>query len=168
MNSSTLFEPVRATMPCAVCGGQDATVVGVRGRDGAALRSVACRACGLVWSDPRPHDVRPFYEHDYRQAYKKVFTPRPKHVLRAGRVALDRGARIRDLLRPGLLDRVYDEALTPAVPAASPAPASGWRFALLATVALVGALARLGRRIGSSQPRLGALGLLLLAMPVLH
>jgi 2-polyprenyl-3-methyl-5-hydroxy-6-metoxy-1,4-benzoquinol methylase len=133
MTSFRLFEPTRAEMGCAVCGGHDATVVGLRGRDGEALRSVACRQCGLVWSDPRPHDVRQFYEHDYRQAYKKVFTPRPKHVLRAGRVALDRWSRIRDLLRPGA--RVLDVG------------SGGGEFAHL--------LARLGCRVTGIEPNIG-------------
>ena len=136
MTFSSLFEPVRAAIACAVCGGRDATVVGLRGRDGETLRSVACRQCGLVWSDPRPHDVRQFYEHDYRQAYKKVFTPRPKHVLRAGRVALDRWSRIRDLLRPGA--RVLDVG------------SGGGEFAHL--------LARLGCRVTGIEPNIGYAG----------
>lgn len=97
---------VPTELPCALCGGRTATVVGTRGRDGNALRSVACTGCGLVWSDPRPHDTRQFYEEDYRRAYKDTVEPKPKHVLRAGRVALDRLSRIADLLRPGL--RVLD------------------------------------------------------------
>lgn len=89
-------------MSCALCECTLATEVSTRGRDGAALRSVACVGCGLVRVDPRPHDNRKFYEIEYRRSYKKTFEPRPKHVLRAGRVALDRWAGIKDVLRPGL------------------------------------------------------------------
>lgn len=89
-------------MACALCGSTLATEVARRGRDGAALRTVACVGCGLVRVDPQPNDNRKFYEDEYRQSYKKTFEPRPKHVLRAGRVALNRWSRIKDLLKPGL------------------------------------------------------------------
>ncbi len=89
---------VSAHVACNLCGGHEVTVLSRRSRSGAPLRTVACTGCGLVWSDPRPHAVRPFYEEDYRLQYKGTFRPRPKHVLRAGRVALDRFARIRELL----------------------------------------------------------------------
>lgn len=133
MNAPHSFETSLASIPCSICGGCEVTVVGRLGRDGQALRSVACKACGLVWSDPRPHDVRHFYEHDYRQAYKQVFMPRPKHVLRAGRVALDRWSRIRDLL--GLGKRVLDVG------------SGGGEFAHL--------LARLGCRVTGIEPNIG-------------
>lgn len=95
-----------SNMACALCGCKLATEVSSQGRDGSPLRSVACAGCGLVRVDPRPTDSRKFYETEYRLSYKKTLAPRPKHVLRAGRVAIERWSRIRDLLRPGL--RVLD------------------------------------------------------------
>lgn len=80
----------RAEIPCELCAGQAVTVIADRSRSGAPLRTVACRGCGLVWSDPRPHEVRRFYEESYRLAYKGAFEPKSKHVLRAGEVALSR------------------------------------------------------------------------------
>jgi 2-polyprenyl-3-methyl-5-hydroxy-6-metoxy-1,4-benzoquinol methylase len=88
----------RASIPCNLCGGTHVTVLSRRSRSGQPLRSVACEGCGLVWSDPRPHEARQFYENDYRLAYKQTFEPRPKHVLRAGEVALSRLAKIRPWL----------------------------------------------------------------------
>lgn len=76
--------------PCNVCGGNDVAVLANVSRSGKPLRTVICKACGLVWSDPFPHDPRSFYEDDYRVAYKGTFTPKPKHILRAGKVALSR------------------------------------------------------------------------------
>jgi 2-polyprenyl-3-methyl-5-hydroxy-6-metoxy-1,4-benzoquinol methylase len=70
-------------------------------RSGAPLRTVICRACGLVWSDPRPHDARQFYEADYRVEYKGTYEPRPKHILRAGKVALSRLEKIKPLVERG-------------------------------------------------------------------
>lgn len=95
-----------ATLPCNLCDSRDATILARRSRSGAPLRTVACRRCGLVWSDPRPHDVRRFYETDYRVSYKGTFEPKPKHVLRAGNVALSRLAKIRAYVRPRM--RVLD------------------------------------------------------------
>ncbi|MDF0668340.1 MAG: class I SAM-dependent methyltransferase [Nitrospira sp.] len=62
------------------------------------MRTVICQACGLVWSDPRPHDARRFYEEEYRLSYKHSYSPKPKHVLRAGHVALSRFEKIERLL----------------------------------------------------------------------
>ena len=75
-------------------------------RDGSALRTVICKDCGLVWSDPLPMDVAQYYEHDYRLDYKAAYTPKPKHIYRAGLVALERLKKINNAFKPGgsLLD----------------------------------------------------------------
>jgi 2-polyprenyl-3-methyl-5-hydroxy-6-metoxy-1,4-benzoquinol methylase len=59
-----------------------------------------------VWSDPRPHDARRFYEEDYRLSYKNTYRPKLKHILRAGKVALSRVEKIARLLssRKAVLD----------------------------------------------------------------
>ncbi|NJN70826.1 MAG: class I SAM-dependent methyltransferase [Nitrospira sp.] len=62
------------------------------------MQTVICRACGLVWSDPRPHEARQFYGEEYRLSYKQTYSPRPKHVLRAGKVALSRFEKVAQLL----------------------------------------------------------------------
>lgn len=87
-----------AAIACNLCDHDQVSVLSTRSRSGAALRSVCCLRCGLSWSDPRPHDARTFYEDEYRVAYKQTFEPRPKHVLRAGRVAIDRARKIASLL----------------------------------------------------------------------
>jgi 2-polyprenyl-3-methyl-5-hydroxy-6-metoxy-1,4-benzoquinol methylase len=78
------------TNPCNVCAGTDVSTLANHSRSGKPLRTVICKDCGLVWSDPLPHDTRSYYEDDYRVEYKGTFTPKPKHILRAGKVALDR------------------------------------------------------------------------------
>lgn len=62
------------------------------------LRTVICAKCGLVWSDPLPHNPRDFYEDSYRVSYKGTYSPKPKHILRAGNVALSRYQKIEKLL----------------------------------------------------------------------
>jgi SAM-dependent methyltransferase len=86
------------SIPCNLCEAKTVAVLATVSRSGKPLRTVICTACGLVWSDPRPHDARQFYEEAYRVSYKNTYTPKPKHVLRAGKVALSRFEKIRQLL----------------------------------------------------------------------
>ncbi|WP_411726923.1 methyltransferase domain-containing protein [Methyloglobulus sp.] len=76
--------------PCNLCGGRGISVLANHSRSGKPLRTVICKDCGLVWTDPLPHNPKVFYEDDYRVAYKGTYTPKPKHILRAGKVALYR------------------------------------------------------------------------------
>lgn len=94
------------SIPCNLCGGKEVAILSNRSRSGKPLQTVICRACGLVWSDPRPHDARQFYEEEYRLSYKQTYSPKPKHILRAGKVALSRFEKIEPLLadRKAVLD----------------------------------------------------------------
>ncbi len=52
--------------------GPKVSILSTRSRSGNPL-TVICRACGLVWSDPRPHDARQILtEAEYRLAYKNT------------------------------------------------------------------------------------------------
>ncbi len=82
--------PDSLTNPCNLCGATAFSVLARRGRDGNALRTVICSNCGLVWSDPFPHETRQFYSEDYRLEYKGSFEPKPRHVIRAAQVAIER------------------------------------------------------------------------------
>lgn len=95
-----------SSMPCNLCGNSDVSLLAKRGRCGAPLRTVICKRCGLVWSDPFPHNPRHFYENDYRLEYKNTYSPKPKHILRAGMIALSRHRKIEHLLhgRQTILD----------------------------------------------------------------
>ncbi|MDP3092479.1 MAG: methyltransferase domain-containing protein [Nitrospira sp.] len=89
---------ISCSIPCNLCGGRDVAPLSEKSRTGKPLRTVICVACGLVWTDPRPHDAGQFYRENYRVAYKNAYRPRMKHVLRAGKVALSRLEKIRSLL----------------------------------------------------------------------
>jgi SAM-dependent methyltransferase len=95
-------------IPCPLCAGAEFDVVGKRGRDGAPLRTVLCRACGLVFSNPMPaaEALDAYYRRSYRLAYKGVLAPRLKHVHRAALRAIPRWQRLRALRAPNgrLLD----------------------------------------------------------------
>ncbi len=98
----------QCSIPCDLCGSTDVDELCLIDRDGSYLRTVICRRCGLVYSDPRPgfEQVRDYYEHSYRMDYKATFQPKPKHVYRAGKVALDRFRRLAPILKRGY--RVLD------------------------------------------------------------
>ena len=78
------------SQPCNLCGGIEVSVLATKSRSGKPLRTVICENCGLVWSDPLPHNPQQFYADDYRLEYKGTYAPKPKHILRAGKVALSR------------------------------------------------------------------------------
>ena len=92
------------SIPCNLCGSTDVEQVRSKDRHGHPLRSVICRRCGLVWTDPRPtpDQLREFYAREYRLDYKGTYQPTLTHVYRSGKVALERIDRLRPLLEPGL------------------------------------------------------------------
>jgi 2-polyprenyl-3-methyl-5-hydroxy-6-metoxy-1,4-benzoquinol methylase len=96
------------SIPCDLCGSTDEEELCLTDRDGNHLRTMICRSCGLVYSYPRPgsKQVRDYYEHSYRMDYKATFQPKPKHVYRAGKVALARFHRLAPILKRG--SRVLD------------------------------------------------------------
>lgn len=95
---SNKIEQNSLTRPCNICGSKNFNVLSTRGREGEFLRTVICRQCGLVWSDPFPITPSKYYEKDYRIKYKGVYTPRIKHVYRAANVAISRYKKIRNYL----------------------------------------------------------------------
>src|SRR5215210_3503977 len=90
------------SVPCNLCGSREVEEIGQLDRNRKPLRTVICQRCGLVWTDPRPREeeIVNFYTEDYRLEYKGAYQPRLKHVYRAGRGAIDRYQRIKDLLNP--------------------------------------------------------------------
>ncbi|MCY3773122.1 MAG: methyltransferase domain-containing protein, partial [Gemmatimonadetes bacterium] len=89
--------------PCDLCGAREAEDLARQDRHGKPLRTVICRKCGLVWSDPVPVEetLRKFYSEEYRLQYKGVSRPTLEHVYRAGRVAAHRFRHLKGLLKPG-------------------------------------------------------------------
>jgi 2-polyprenyl-3-methyl-5-hydroxy-6-metoxy-1,4-benzoquinol methylase len=95
-------------VPCNLCGASDYEVVGRRDRDGRPLQTVLCRACGLVWTNPRPTaaEIDRYYEAEYRPDYTGAAAPAPRKLLRGLLGARERRDALRTWLRPGavLLD----------------------------------------------------------------
>jgi SAM-dependent methyltransferase len=99
---------VACAVPCNLCGSTDVEEVRSKDRHGGRLRSVICRRCGLVWTDPRltPEEVRAFYAREYRVEYKGAYEPRARQQYRNSKTAQERLRRLQPLIEPGL--RVLD------------------------------------------------------------
>ncbi|MBK7707654.1 MAG: methyltransferase domain-containing protein [Acidobacteria bacterium] len=96
------------SIPCNLCGSTDVEELSLVDRDSSYLRTVICTNCGLVWSDPRPDAdaIKNYYTKDYRIAYKGRYTPKLKHVYRAGDIAKSRYSAVKNLLSPS--DSILD------------------------------------------------------------
>lgn len=111
----------RQETPCNLCGGRNEVVVGTRDRDGHPLRTVLCRTCGLVWTNPRPSaaDMNAYYETTYRADYKGQAAPPLRKIVRGFLGAADRRTMLRALLGApdkGAPDKSSRRAPLPGVP----------------------------------------------------
>jgi SAM-dependent methyltransferase len=88
-------------LPCCLCNSTTTEILSLKSRDNLPLKTIICRNCGMVWSDPFPIDTLNYYSKDYRLEYKGTFEPKLKHIYRAARVATDRVNKIQKyLLKP--------------------------------------------------------------------
>ena len=81
------------TNPCNLCHSTDFDELSNVGRD-SELRTVICKNCGLVFSDPFPIDTTEYYQKNYRILYKGTYNPKIKHIYRAANVAVERYKRL--------------------------------------------------------------------------
>lgn len=90
--------------PCNLCGSQNRRLIAEKDRDGAALTTVMCEGCGLVYTHPMPSnaEVAQYYGEDYRTSYKGSFRPPLKHTYRSGIRCLERFDRLKEFLSPGV------------------------------------------------------------------
>lgn len=84
--------------PCNLCNSTEFDVLSTLDRDGKYLRTVICKDCGLVWSDPFPLNPTEYYQKDYRILYKGTFEPKIKHIYRAAKTALNRYQGLKEYL----------------------------------------------------------------------
>lgn len=94
---------IQADRQCPITGSRDAVVVATKAREGHDLRNVMSMRSGLVYVDPLPiDDLAQYYREDYRVSYKNTFTPKLKHIYRAGDVALKRYGHGNGLMQAGM------------------------------------------------------------------
>jgi 2-polyprenyl-3-methyl-5-hydroxy-6-metoxy-1,4-benzoquinol methylase len=90
---------VTTSRPCPISNSNAAWVVSDHDRHGKKLRNVLSTNSGLIFVDPVPFEnTEEFYKSEYRKSYKGVHQPKPKHIYRAGRLALKRISRIEPLI----------------------------------------------------------------------
>lgn len=80
-------------MKCVLCGSdsfEDLSETDAKTSE--KLRVSLCQKCGLIQQNPIPtiEKLKEYYSHNYRVDYKRSFTPKPKHIYRAGKAALQR------------------------------------------------------------------------------
>ena len=96
-------------MSCILCEKNEFDIVSSKdAKNNALLKVVFCKGCGMIQQDPIPSEdaVNEYYSNEYREDYKKTFTPKTKHVYRAGKLALKRikFLKERNILQGNLLD----------------------------------------------------------------
>ena len=90
---------VKTSRACPISNCKDAFLVAEKDRHGAPLRNVMGKDSGLIFVDPVPFEnTEEFYKTEYRKSYKGVHRPKPKHIYRAGLVALERYERIKNFI----------------------------------------------------------------------
>ena len=93
------LDEIETQHPCAITGSKSAIVICQKDRHGKALRNVISKKSGLIFVDPVPFkSTEDFYKTEYRKSYKGVHQPKPKHIYRAGRIALQRFSRVEKYL----------------------------------------------------------------------
>ncbi len=62
---------------CDLCGSADYRIYSEKGRHGVAIRTVICRGCGLVYTNPKPteEENEDFYKRRYWGSYKNETKP---------------------------------------------------------------------------------------------
>lgn len=80
-------------MSCQLCNSDVLELIsGKDAKSSEPLNVSLCNTCGLIQqaSIPDEEALSRYYHHEYRQDYKGVYTPKAKHVYRAGKTALQR------------------------------------------------------------------------------
>ncbi len=108
MASKTQPGGLESSIPCNLCGSKAVGLLSLKDRKGAYLRTVICKNCGLIWSDPRPDHkkIKDYYAKTYRKEYKGIKRPKKKHLYRNAKESTGRYLFIKDFIREG--DRLLD------------------------------------------------------------
>jgi 2-polyprenyl-3-methyl-5-hydroxy-6-metoxy-1,4-benzoquinol methylase len=80
-------------MGCILCDQSNFKTVSTKDAKSSDFLNVSiCQSCGMVQQDPIPTEaeLKAYYSTEYRQDYKNTYTPKPKHIFRAGNLALNR------------------------------------------------------------------------------
>ena len=69
-------------MSCNICESSNSQEISTQGRFGLSIRTVVCKNCGLVFTNPRldVHENEMFYQHFYKIFFRGEDSPSTKHV----------------------------------------------------------------------------------------
>ncbi len=92
------------SIPCEVCGMSNERELSTRDRDDKYFRTVICKKCGLVYTNPRPlsSEIEEYYKGSYYLDYKGIYQPKKKHIFRAARIAMKRIQQIQKYIFPNM------------------------------------------------------------------
>ncbi len=80
-------------MNCILCQSDDFETVSEQDSKSSECLTISlCNNCGLIFQNPIPteEELSNYYSQNYRVDYKKVYTPKAKHIYRAAQTALQR------------------------------------------------------------------------------
>jgi 2-polyprenyl-3-methyl-5-hydroxy-6-metoxy-1,4-benzoquinol methylase len=99
----TAYPYVGESIPCIICGETATELIAEHDRRFKRLRTVACRRCGLIRTDPMPTaaEVERYYKSTYRWDYQFTRRPSRRHLRRHAREAHARLALLAPALHPG-------------------------------------------------------------------
>lgn len=68
---------------CPICGGVDFTSLAKNDRHQLGIKTVGCKSCGLIQTNPRPSVIglNDFYRNFYREFYQGIKVPTERYVL---------------------------------------------------------------------------------------
>lgn len=81
--SHALYARMRLeAVPCPLCDSWDHELLARTDRYGMGVRTVGCRSCGFVFTNPQPTQAAldDFYASHYRRYYRKIDVPTVEHV----------------------------------------------------------------------------------------
>jgi len=83
---------------CALCGSRKKQQLYIGDRYGMGLRTVYCKRCGLIFTDPRPvqAEMEEFYNSHYRFFYEAVAAPSQDYIDKG--IFSQRAAKVYDIL----------------------------------------------------------------------
>lgn len=90
---------------CILCGGNESVVKDTKdAKTSDALPIASCQSCGLVQLETVPSDAElsEFYSIAYRAQYKNQTQPKPKHIYRSGKLAMERLNKMRPFMASGM------------------------------------------------------------------
>ncbi len=85
-----MTDPRTSKTACPICRESSCHVLAEKdGKSRQDLLTVVCARCGVGRIDPLPSEesLSEWYKNQYRQEYKQVVSPSPRHILRAAKLA---------------------------------------------------------------------------------